>query len=402
MVTAPAGSVASATPVPKIPASGASTENNGQAPHSQFHDVYESVPTNENISAESTSKQQNTDPKEPGPKRQIRDNGTDRPAVVPVMGLGHPLPRSPLILALPVLGQEVQQSGEQDGSTNGTDSETASATDTVARSLLPHVAVAGTAPAMPALLPSASSMAFSIRLKPEAPPTPAVHLAPQPPVRTQPTGGTPRELAHPFSQPPTAPAQEPERITPVKSANEGELSVVRDFATTTSVLESHPLATSSEGPETLHIAATSAVHEVQAILPEAPKTTPNAEILLHLPGKDQSIAAVRLFDRSGTVNVSVHTPDPELRNSLRSNLGELASQLNGQGFKTEVVKPTVIAAHADNAQDSRHDGQRSANQQHHSTPGDRQPQRDRRTNPGRWREELEEETSRNAYQGGAN
>jgi hypothetical protein len=103
---------------------------------------------------------------------------------------------------------------------------------------------------------------------------------------------------------------------------------------------------------------------------------------------------VRVIDRSGTVNVTVHAADAELRTSLRSNLSDLAIQLTSQGYKTEIVKPTVIAANANNQHDSRESGRdASGQQQHQSTPDGRQPQRDRRSNSDRWRHELDQETS---------
>jgi hypothetical protein len=129
-------------------------------------------------------------------------------------------------------------------------------------------------------------------------------------------------------------------------------------------------------------------------LPEIPKPPASTEILLQLAGKDQSTASVRVVDRSGTVNVTVHAADADLRNSLRTNLSDLASQLTGHGFKTEMSKPVVIAANAENQHDSRHSGQDTpSQQQNHFAQDGRQPQRDRRANSERWHDELEQETS---------
>ncbi|MGD0437428.1 MAG: hypothetical protein ABSB86_13275, partial [Bryobacteraceae bacterium] len=115
--------------------------------------------------------------------------------------------------------------------------------------------------------------------------------------------------------------------------------------------------------------------------------------LLHLQGNDQSSAAIRVVDRAGSVNVSVHASDTELRNALRSNVGELVSQLNGQGWKAEVDKPGISAARAQTSQDPQADGQRSPGQQQSSNGSERQPQRDRRSGAGRWIEELQQQTS---------
>jgi len=164
-------------------------------------------------------------------------------------------------------------------------------------------------------------------------------------------------------------------------------------------LDLHPAAVLPEAPEPAQTSLSTALHEVQPVLPELPKPSVSSEILLHLNGTAQDSAAVRVVDRAGTVNVSVHASDPELRSSLRSNLSELASQLNGQGWKTEAVKTTVPPPNSGNTPDSGTHGQRSFNQQQSPANSDRQFQRDRRPS-SRWLEELEQQTSGNAGNSG--
>jgi hypothetical protein len=134
--------------------------------------------------------------------------------------------------------------------------------------------------------------------------------------------------------------------------------------------------------------------------PELPKTSTSTDILLHVTGNDQSSAAIRVADRGGSVNVSVHAADPVLRESLRSNLGELSTQLSQQGWRADVLKSAATAAPSDSQQDSHAGGQRSSQQQQ-SFGGDRQPQRDRRAQGGHWKQELEQQISGgNAHPGG--
>jgi hypothetical protein len=123
-----------------------------------------------------------------------------------------------------------------------------------------------------------------------------------------------------------------------------------------------------------------------------PKASATSEILLHLTGDDQSSAAIRIADRAGSVNVSVHASDPVLRESLRSNLGELSTQLNDQGWKTDVTKSAAVAAQSGSQQDS-HTGGQQDSQQQQPFGGDRQPQRDRRANGGQWQQELDQQIS---------
>lgn len=141
--------------------------------------------------------------------------------------------------------------------------------------------------------------------------------------------------------------------------------------------------------------------ESHLLAPELPKTSASSEILLHLTGNDQSSAAIRVADRAGSVNVSVHASDPVLRESLRSNLGDLSNQLSSQGWRADVLKSSSIAAHAGGQQDSHAGGERSSSQQQ-SSGGDRQPQRERRANGGQWQKELEQHTSGGSAHPGGN
>jgi len=135
-----------------------------------------------------------------------------------------------------------------------------------------------------------------------------------------------------------------------------------------------------------------AAQETHSMAPELPRTSGSSEILLHLTGNDASSAAIRVADRAGSVNVSVHAADPVLRESLRSNLGELSNQLNAEGWKADVVKSAAVATHSESQQDSHAAGQRGSQQQQ-TSGGERQPQRDRRANGGQWQQELDQQTT---------
>ncbi len=132
-----------------------------------------------------------------------------------------------------------------------------------------------------------------------------------------------------------------------------------------------------------------AAQESHLPAPEMPKTSASSEILLHLTN-DQSAAAIRVADRAGSVSVSVHASDPVLRESLRSNLGDLSTQLSDQGWKADVTKPVAMASQSGSQQDSHEGGQRGSQQQQ-SFGGDRPPQRDRRASGGQWQQELDQQ-----------
>jgi hypothetical protein len=162
---------------------------------------------------------------------------------------------------------------------------------------------------------------------------------------------------------------------------------------------SSPLA-GLEPTEAEHANLPLAAQESHILLPEPPKASATSEILLHLTGNDQSSAAIRVADRAGTVSVSVHASDPVLRESLRSNLGELSTHLNNQGWKADEMKPAAVAAQSGNQQDAHEGGQRGSHQQ--QPGGDRQAQRDRRANGGQWQQELDQQISGGDAQPGGN
>ena len=229
-------------------------------------------------------------------------------------------------------------------------------------------------------------------------PKPAVSLPkPIPQVRQDPTpSNSRRETASPDRGPDPAPDKSSPRVT--KSPDLLQPAPTRGITTQwTEVTASRPSdfnSSSSLSPEPVepgHVSAAIAAQESHVVLPELPKAPTSTDILLHLTGNDHSPAAIRVAERAGSVNVSVHTSDPVLRESLRSNLGELSSQLSGQGWKADVVKPASVAAQPESQQDS-HASREGSSQQQQSFGGDRQPQRDRRT-PGQWQQEFEQQTA---------
>lgn len=164
--------------------------------------------------------------------------------------------------------------------------------------------------------------------------------------------------------------------------------------------EFDPPAATAQSTEASETNPLLSAREAHLLATEMPNTSASSEILLHLTGDDQSLAAIRVADRAGLVDVSVHASDPVLRESLRSNLGELSTQLNSQGWKADVIQTATVAAHSENQQDGSAGGQRSFSQ-HQSSGGDRQTQRDRRGNGGQWQQEFDQQFSGgDAHSGG--
>jgi len=154
-----------------------------------------------------------------------------------------------------------------------------------------------------------------------------------------------------------------------------------------------------EPAETAQVSSSPGTYDLQQVPVEAPKTAAATQIQLHLSGNDTSSASIRVMDRGGAVNVSVHASDPQLRNSLRSNLSELSGQLSSQGWKSD-VRTAALAAPNGGAPDSGADGKNSFNQQQKFAQGERQDQRDRRGNSADWQDEFEEQITSNNNLGG--
>jgi len=270
------------------------------------------------------------------------------------------------------------------------------------------------------LAPKAENFAFAVRMVAPDDTTveqtkPVVALAepqinePKPAVNQQNSAPSPApQIQQPQSQassnskrdtqPPAAASDKTDTRAPRTAAALPQPADARETATRWSEVnimqpsEVSSARVSSELDETAHPSPALAAQEAHLTAPELPKTSStSSEILLHLTGNDQSSAAIRVAERAGSVNVTVHASDPVLRESLRSNLGELSTQLSQQGWKAETLKPVVMAAQPESQQDSHAGGQRSSQQQ--SFGGDRQPQRDRRSPGGQWQQELEQQIS---------
>jgi len=269
-----------------------------------------------------------------------------------------------------------------------------------------NATLVGTTPAVPSA-PRTENLAFTLQMtRTDALPARAPVLQPKPvavepaPARRTDSNVVPRE-----PQSSTAPEAFPDNrasayaeVLRKNSAPEAGLH----WADATSMQHSDVRAASAPGEsaEPSPAGPASPAADIQLPLEASHKTPVNQGILLQVGGNNQATASIRVADRAGTVNISVHATDPDLRNSLRSNLGDLSSQLNTQGWRTEVSRPVPAATHAENARDSRSEGERSSSQQQQTTGGGRQQSQQRRANSGRWQDEFEEVSSQPASTGG--
>ena len=399
---APSGPV-----VQSVPTSPPSTTDSTQSGRREsFQDVYRSVPSGDESQNEAEPKPKAAASTATRSKKSSTEDGNDKTDVTATL-TARPLAlqKAPLVFALPSLGQEVEsEPASVTSTTEGEDRPEGSTPSTGAAgntTLAPTVVLPDSKPGQTlatALVPSNEKLAFSARLtQPEAPTAtvqPARQEAPPVASRSQTSEGD-RTTVEPAS---VVSGKDPYQTAEAKKTDTSQTVLpVREMASATAFdLRQTPAPLHPPEPAPAASGRGLAIQDIQPAIPEIAKPPARTEILLQLAGQNQSTASVRVVDRLGTVNVTVHAADPDLRSSLRSNLSDLASQLTGQGYKTEMVKPAVIAANADN-HDPRQSSRDGSGQQqpHHFTPDGRQPQRDRRPSSGRWRDELEQETSGN-------
>jgi hypothetical protein len=340
----------------------------------QFKDVYRK--------SQDDSDGKNSDSQDSGVKKNqkpVSDGKSSAQVIADTNGTA--ALKVPLLFSMPSLGLTASDATQEENSSETEPKNTEAVASSDVKPATP-----------PVMTPNLGTVAFSVHLidpspsrkQPEAP-------ALQPRIAA-PTLKAPSKEAHvpAVKAPAAATDKQPDPTETLRKPANPEPAPAHEFVAAAAI-ESHSGGSQTESVETPRVVTPlAAVQDVQPIAPQSAKTTPATELLLHLGGKDQSSAAIRVMDRAGTVNVSVHATDPELRTSLRSNLSDLSSQLNDQGIRAEVVKPAIAASNMEHAQqDSRQDQDRPSGQQQQFSQGNREQQQNRRGNPARWQDEFE-------------
>jgi hypothetical protein len=172
-----------------------------------------------------------------------------------------------------------------------------------------------------------------------------------------------------------------------------------------------PPATAPRTPEPVSTAAAPASERVSAT-PAAVRNNPALEVTdvsLTVPvpradsaGEDR--VAIRMVQRGAEIHVSVRTPDNQLSQALRQDLGRLAAGLDEAGFRTETWRPAVTSVAAPSPSSAHHESSPGASPR--DTPGSdaqsggsqgRNPGEQRRRQPDerpRWVAELEQHKNR--------
>ncbi len=119
-----------------------------------------------------------------------------------------------------------------------------------------------------------------------------------------------------------------------------------------------PLATPAPGPSGT-VTAAIPVERVSIPLP-APNPTSHVtdvSVNIQVPRADASgddRVAIRMSQKGSEIHVSVRTPETQLAQSLRQDLGKLTTGLDQGGFRTETWRPTAANAAAQSNTDPQH------------------------------------------------
>jgi hypothetical protein len=141
--------------------------------------------------------------------------------------------------------------------------------------------------------------------------------------------------------------------------------------------------------------APSSVVRAPAVVPAAPAAPPaSRDVSLHLTSSGSSVD-IRMAEHAGEIKVTVHTPDHDLANFLRTDLPDLVGKLRQGGVQAEVWRPAggtqSDAAHRgaadaspfqDHQSGARRDGRQKQSQQE-------QPNKDRSRWSGEWQSSLD-------------
>lgn len=126
-------------------------------------------------------------------------------------------------------------------------------------------------------------------------------------------------------------------LAPLAPPATGEASTVAaHFATVQET--SAPSATVTE-PASAHTPQTAAQTEIPGHTDPTAKTGTANELSFSVSASDRQKVEIRVMDRAGEVRVSVRTPNEDLANTLRGDLGSLTGKLSQSGYATEAFAP---------------------------------------------------------------
>jgi hypothetical protein len=121
----------------------------------------------------------------------------------------------------------------------------------------------------------------------------------------------------------------------------GPAALARPDAAGVAVAANHPVPEPAPDPVAALRSAAAASSPAEA-LPQA--STP--EFALRLAPAGREPVEVRVAERQGQVTIGVRTPDPQLQQALRQDLGALIERLEHSGYRAEAFTPVNVSRSA--------------------------------------------------------
>lgn len=148
-----------------------------------------------------------------------------------------------------------------------------------------------------------------------------------------------------------------------------------------SLTEAPPGAADRDSP-TGSAAGTRETGVARAVEPELPPAPPVSHGVSLRLGDGENNVDIRLTERAGEIRVTVHTPDGNLANSMRSELPDLVGKLRQTGYQAETWRPAAPPQ----TDGERRSGADGSPQQHSagSRREGRQQQQQQQQNQPRW------------------
>jgi hypothetical protein len=153
------------------------------------------------------------------------------------------------------------------------------------------------------------------------------------------------------------------------------------------------------------VAAATSIEAVSIPLaaPKATSHVTDVSVNIQVPRADASgddRVAIRMLQRGSEIHVSVRTPDSQLAQSLRQDLGKLTTGLDQGGFRTETWRPTAVNSgaqtntspqHQPQPDSSNRDGGSNNRSGGNSGQGSGEQKRRQQDERPRWVAELEQQ-----------
>ncbi|MBI4873288.1 MAG: hypothetical protein HY822_01500 [Acidobacteria bacterium] len=202
---------------------------------------------------------------------------------------------------------------------------------------------------------------------------------------------------------PVRPNVVPPRPQPTLERQEEKAPPPRETLQTPLVLRSAPPPEPQDAPPERKVAAAEQPARIEAPKADIRPARAPIDVSIRIAGAQDRTAEVRLTERGGELKVTVRAADPELAQTLRGGLDQLAERLETTGIKAHISQPAAAPAAAQSNSQPPNSGSSSGERSFDDSGSRGQNQQQQRNrNSGEWDDDLEAALSgrsRNKHKG---